>query len=349
MANRRYQIAQSADPEPLISLYDMDMSKRGGPVLRWTPGPMGSGSTNFCWNPSPRIGIAGWSSTSTNRVFFGPAPDPWRVRKIGGAMGRWTLTTGTVADMVWAQGTEMRVTPGQVMHAAVSVVRVRCSVQVILDFFDDTGTRVSQYQGPLTTVGGDASSADRMDLYTRIFHEVAAPTGATKCRLIIRARPPAGQSSVDAIVCFNQVTLTPVPGLIGSAMPPAGNGKGGSVSFGGLVYTPMPLEIAGLSWTGTGPVPRPSLTVPDINSFATQLMIPYKDLLNCKITRRQVFRSSLDNSVAPDATDFYAPEIWLIGRVGRHIPGRTVTFELMAPLDIPVSYTHLTLPTIYSV
>jgi len=126
---------------------------------------------------------------------------------------------------------------------------------------------------------------------------------------------------------------TPGPlGGEGHSFP--GGGAPGKVVFAGQTYDPFPLMIEGITWTVRGAMPRPRVTVPDIDSYATQLLRGYGNLLGCPVSRIRVFATNLDGGADPDPTSFFGPEVWYVDRIARHHPGLDVVLELANPLDL---------------
>jgi lambda family phage minor tail protein L len=116
-------------------------------------------------------------------------------------------------------------------------------------------------------------------------------------------------------------------------MPLMSSSVVGQVSFGGIVYRPVPLELSGVQTTTQGAIPRPKVKVPNIDNFCQALMGTYKDLIRTTVTRKRTFRRFLDGQPEADPSEYYGPDIWRIDRVANASP-ESVTFELASPLDI---------------
>lgn len=145
------------------------------------------------------------------------------------------------------------------------------------------------------------------------------------------ARTEAQALAPDAMVHLYELDTSRYGGPIYTWTPgPIGNA---SVVFGGVTYTPVPLQIEGMAMDGQGPVPRPKVTIPNVSGFASQLMASSGDLLGCKVTRKRTFRKFLDGQPGADSTAVFGPDIWYVDRVAARGPD-LVTFELAAAMDI---------------
>lgn len=145
------------------------------------------------------------------------------------------------------------------------------------------------------------------------------------------ARTEAQALAPDAMVHLYELDTSRYGGPVYTWTPgPIGNA---AVVFGGVTYTPVPLQLEGMAMDGQGPVPRPKVTIPNVSGFASQLMASSGDLLGCKVTRRRTFRKFLDDQPGADSTASFGPDIWYIDRVAARGPDM-VSFELAAAMDI---------------
>ncbi len=148
-----------------------------------------------------------------------------------------------------------------------------------------------------------------------------------------------GQSlSPDALVelfTLDTSMLTNIYGVAGTGSVynwTAGSLNGASVSFGGVVYAPMPIETAGFEWNGQGKLPRPTLKVANISGLATGLVIEYGDMLGARVTRLRTFAKFLDGKPTADSSAHYEPDEFRVDRKSvqnKHY----VEWELAADFD----------------
>ncbi len=149
------------------------------------------------------------------------------------------------------------------------------------------------------------------------------------------------QLSVSPIIELYELDLTTIPGLAtvyhwASQV----NDVGGQVTFGGQAYTPMPISLTGLSKTGKGQIPRPTLTIGNITRLITAEALANDDLVGAKFTRRRTLKKYLDainfvgntNPTADPSAEF-PREIYYIDRKAKET-SEYVEFELASPLDV---------------
>ena len=114
------------------------------------------------------------------------------------------------------------------------------------------------------------------------------------------------------------------------------------VVYGGINYTPFPIMVDSMDTDGKGTLPRPRLTVSNINGFVSALLLENNQLTGAIITRIRVFSRFLDasnfpsplpNWVTPDPTASYEPEIFYINRKITENQ-QIVSFELASVLDV---------------
>ena len=74
----------------------------------------------------------------------------------------------------------------------------------------------------------------------------------------------------------------------------------GNIVFGGNQYLPWPMQISGLKQSSEGPLPRPVVTVSNVDGFMSQQMMDYNDFIGAKVTRYQTFAKYLDGEPEAD-------------------------------------------------
>jgi lambda family phage minor tail protein L len=120
------------------------------------------------------------------------------------------------------------------------------------------------------------------------------------------------------------------------AVPAAGNAYvflgTNPVRFRGNDYTPLPIEMTGVEWAGTGKLPRPTLRVSNIGGLAAALVIAHGDLLGATVTRIRTLREFLDDGADADPTSFSEPDIFTIDRKSSQTKV-SIEWECAAKLD----------------
>lgn len=104
------------------------------------------------------------------------------------------------------------------------------------------------------------------------------------------------------------------------------------VQFQGNIYTPLPVELSGMEWSGQGKLPRPVLRVSNVNGLASALVVANGDMLGATITRLRTLREFLDDGSAADPTSYSEPEIYTIDRKSSHNK-TSIEWECAAALD----------------
>lgn len=114
------------------------------------------------------------------------------------------------------------------------------------------------------------------------------------------------------------------------------------VTFNGVPYVPFPIKVDGMALDGKGNIPRPKLTVSNINGFVSSLLLQNQQINGATITRQRVSARFLDASnfgtplpvwVTPDPTAAYAPEPWTVNRKITE-NNQIVQFELVSPIEL---------------
>jgi lambda family phage minor tail protein L len=146
---------------------------------------------------------------------------------------------------------------------------------------------------------------------------------------------------LTAIVEFYILDLTPIPGASDIYYwTPNLNALGAAVRWKGQDYTPWPVELTGLSKTGKGQIPRPTLTIGNITRLLTSLVLLRDDIVGARFTRRRTLYKYLDavnfaGGVNPtaDPTAEFPVEIYYVDRKASETP-EGVQFELASPMDV---------------
>ncbi len=113
------------------------------------------------------------------------------------------------------------------------------------------------------------------------------------------------------------------------------------IVFNGISYTPFPIAMQDMSLDGKGSLPRPKITVSNINGFVSALLLQNQQLNGAIITRRRVWAKSIDainfpggvSPYSPDPTAAYPDEPWIVNRKVTENP-QFVTWELASPISL---------------
>lgn len=108
--------------------------------------------------------------------------------------------------------------------------------------------------------------------------------------------------------------------------------NGQPVRWGGQAYYPAAVTASGFERKSGGTAARPTLTLANVNSLISGLILEANDLVGCEVRRYRTFRRFLDDGVEPSTTDHFPVEIWRIERKAKQNK-LTVDFELASILD----------------
>tara|TARA_R100001163_G_C5061652_1_gene198585 strand:+ start:383 stop:1495 length:1113 start_codon:yes stop_codon:yes gene_type:complete len=116
----------------------------------------------------------------------------------------------------------------------------------------------------------------------------------------------------------------------------------GEISFGGKSYSPFPLEVEGFEIKGDGTLPRPKMTLSNVDGFVSNIINGKDDFVGLKTTRIRTFLKYLDESNfidninpfgAPDETAKFPNETYFINRKVSE-DKYSVQFELSSELEL---------------
>ena len=106
-----------------------------------------------------------------------------------------------------------------------------------------------------------------------------------------------------------------------------------NVSFAGVVYNPIPIQVTGFEVSTEGSLPRPTLSVADEFGIMRLLAETYGGLENWTVTVKMTKRRYLDAGETPNTSAVTPTQRYIIGRKTSDIPGQVVSYELRAAID----------------
>lgn len=113
----------------------------------------------------------------------------------------------------------------------------------------------------------------------------------------------------------------------------------GNVVFNGNAYTRIPVKADGFEMTNTGTLPRPTLTISNLDGTMTTLLLLVNattagnDLGGAEVRRIRTLKKFLDGEAAADPNAKFPDERWFIDRKANESRD-TVTFELASKFDL---------------
>ena len=113
----------------------------------------------------------------------------------------------------------------------------------------------------------------------------------------------------------------------------------GNITWNGNDYVRLPVQAEGFEYTNTGTLPRPTLSVANLNSGVTALLLavnlttPGNDLTGAKVKRIRTLKKFLDGESAADPYATFPVEEWFIDRKATESRD-VVSFELASKFDL---------------
>ena len=113
----------------------------------------------------------------------------------------------------------------------------------------------------------------------------------------------------------------------------------GDIVFGGETYQRIPVKAEGFEYTNTGTLPRPTLTVSNLGSEITSILLVVNqttrgnDLGGAEVRRIRTLKKYLDGESAADPNVQFPQERWFIDRKASETRD-VVSFELASKFDL---------------
>ena len=113
----------------------------------------------------------------------------------------------------------------------------------------------------------------------------------------------------------------------------------GNITWNGNAYTRIPVKADGFEYTNAGSLPRPTLTVANLDGTITALLLGVNDvtagndLTGAKVKRIRTLKKFLDGESAADPYATFPVEEWYVDRKATESRD-VVVFELASKLDL---------------
>lgn len=126
------------------------------------------------------------------------------------------------------------------------------------------------------------------------------------------------------------------------------------IVFNGEEYLPFPVESDGFEMDGKGSLPRPRISLSNINGFVSRIVLQNENVIGAAFTRKRVyarfldavnFRGGVNPYGTPDPEGGFEPETFYVNRKISETQ-QSISFELAAQIELE----NVTLPrrTIYA-
>ena len=113
----------------------------------------------------------------------------------------------------------------------------------------------------------------------------------------------------------------------------------GNIVWNGSSYIRLPVQAEGFEYSNTGTLPRPTLTISNLDGTMTTLLLlvngttPGNDLGGAEVKRIRTLKKYLDGETAADPHAKFPDEIWFIDRKASETRD-AVSFELASKFDL---------------
>ena len=113
----------------------------------------------------------------------------------------------------------------------------------------------------------------------------------------------------------------------------------GNIVWNGNTYTRLPVKAEGFEYSNTGTLPRPTLTISNLDGTMTTLLLlvnattPGNDLGGATVKRIRTLKKYLDGETAADPHAKFPDEIWYVDRKASENRD-SVSFELASKFDL---------------
>lgn len=143
----------------------------------------------------------------------------------------------------------------------------------------------------------------------------------------------AGQSLTpgDRIALYT-IDLSPIGQNQVFAFTTSADRERGPLRFRGVTYVPLDVTASGFALSGTGALPRPTITVTNVTRVLSSAALLYDDLIGAKLIRLRTYAQFLDDGATPDPEAAYAPDIYLFDQKTKHTKSE-ITWTLAAAMD----------------
>lgn len=113
--------------------------------------------------------------------------------------------------------------------------------------------------------------------------------------------------------------------------------SGTAITFNGVEYSPLPVEITDIEWNGQGSLPRPKMRVSNTNLTFGAFVTSYNDGIGAKVTRKRTFRKYLDEMAEADPDAEFPEDIFYIEQKTAQNK-YTIEWELISAVDFEDKY-----------
>lgn len=108
--------------------------------------------------------------------------------------------------------------------------------------------------------------------------------------------------------------------------------NGGGVTFGGVVYSPIDIQVSDFQTNAGGVLPTPKMQIANSDMAIQGMVNTFGDLVGCELRRVRTFRRFLDGEAEADPTACVGPEVFRVERKSDENDA-FIEWELSAAID----------------
>jgi lambda family phage minor tail protein L len=105
------------------------------------------------------------------------------------------------------------------------------------------------------------------------------------------------------------------------------------ITWGGQVYSALPMEASDFEMTTRGAIPTPTVTISNLYGAGNLLLDSYKGLVGAELTRILTLRRFLDDGETPDPAAYITREKFVVAQKTSHT-AVAIAFKLASRMDV---------------
>ena len=105
------------------------------------------------------------------------------------------------------------------------------------------------------------------------------------------------------------------------------------ISWGGQVYSPLPMDASDFELTTRGALPTPTVTISNLYGAGNLLLDSYKGLVGAELARIVTLRRFLDDGETPDGAAYITRDKYVVAQKTSH-NATAIAFRLASRMDV---------------
>lgn len=138
--------------------------------------------------------------------------------------------------------------------------------------------------------------------------------------------------SHSALLDLFEVNLNPIGHSLILRFCNYSQSNGTDVSFAGKQYQAYPIQATGFEKAVSGTLPSPEISVSNVFSDISGLILTYGGMLDAQVTRLKVLAKNLDGQPGANPNEIEDYSVWYISRYQEN--SLVAKFTLRSPMDV---------------